>query len=80
MYRQGKGCTTIGRMIGVHSSQVQRWVNLYNVSGAEGLSSHNRHVPVEKKKAVVREVLGKCLSCEQTALKYGVGRSSLAAG
>lgn len=78
MYRQGKGCTTIGRMIGVHASQVQRWVNLYNVSGAEGLSSHNRHVPVKKKKAVVREVLGKCLSCEQTALKYGVGRSSLA--
>lgn len=78
MYRQGKGCTTIGRMIGMHSSQVQRWVNLYNANGAEGLSSHNRYVPVEKKKAVVREVLGKCLSCEQTALKYGVGRSSLA--
>ena len=78
MYRQGKGCTTISRMIGMHSSQVQRLVNLYNANGAEGLSSHNRYVPVEKKKAVVREVLGKCLSCEQKALKYGVGRSSLA--
>jgi transposase-like protein len=33
---------------------------------------------IRPKKTVVREVLGKCLSCEQTALKYGVGRSSLA--
>ena len=78
MYRRGKGSTAIGRELGVHQSQVQRWVNLYNASGAEGLSSHNRHVPVEKKKEVVREVLDKCLSCEQTALNHGVGRSSLA--
>lgn len=78
MYRRGKGCTTISRMLGVHTSQVQRWVNLYNANGGASLLSHNRQVPVEKKKAVVREVLGKCLSCEQTALKYGVGRSSLA--
>lgn len=78
MYRRGKGSTAIGRKLGVHQSQVQRWVNLYNANGAEGLSSHNRYVPVEKKKEVVREVLDKCLSCEQTALNHGVGRSSLA--
>lgn len=78
MYRQGKGCATIGRKLGVHKSQVQRWINLYNANGKACLSSHNRHVPVEKKKAVVLDVLGKCLSCEQAALKYCVGRSSLA--
>lgn len=78
MYRRGKGSSVIGRELGVSRSQVRRWVNQYKTNGAEVLSSHNRYVPVEKKKEFVREVLDKHLSCEQTALKHGVGRSSLA--
>lgn len=78
LYRTGKGSSTIGRLVSVSPSQVARWVNQYNKGGRGALCCKNRVVPDTLKKEAVKLVLEKGLSCEQTALECGIGRSSLA--
>lgn len=78
LYRSGKGSVTIGRKLGVSSSQVLRWVNLCNKDGKKSLSNRNRVVDQSRKIEAVRLVIEKGISCEQVAIEQDLGRSSVA--
>lgn len=78
LYKIGQSVLTIGRQLDVSASQVQRWYNLYERYGEEGLTNKNRVVKYEDKCKAVHKVLDKGLSCEHVALIYRYGRSSVA--
>lgn len=75
--KEGKPCTSVGRMLKVSVSQIDRWQKLFARHGEKGLTNRNRVVSYEKKCHLVKTVLIKGLSCEQVALKGGCGRSSV---
>lgn len=76
--KSGKGSSTIGRLLGVSSSQVLRWVNLYNKGGKKALCKVRKDVDLSTKAECVRMVIEKNYSCEQVFMRYNVGRSTLA--
>ena len=75
--KKGLATTSIGRMLNVNVSQINRWQSLYERHGEKGLTNRNRVVSYEKKCFLTRLVLEKGLSCEQVALDEGYGRSSV---
>ena len=78
LHRSGRGCCTIGRLLGVSASQVQRWLNLYNKGGKKALCSVRKEMDLSAKMECVKMVLEKNLPCEQVFMRYQVGRSTLA--
>jgi transposase len=78
LYNQGYGSTTIGKMLNVGDDQICSWLSRYH---SQGVDSYERRpytlLNPEQKELIVREVLGKLLSCGQASQKYGVSKSAV---
>lgn len=79
-YNQGYGCIIISssQRLGISERQVSRVINQYHELGDCCLVKRPyQYYRNEFKVDIVKHVLEKCLSCEQVALRYGVGISTL---
>lgn len=78
LYRSGVGSDSVGRELGVSKDQILRWVKIYGLRGASGLSKQSYfQFSASLKAEIVRCVLEKSVSCDAAALKYGVSRSAV---
>ena len=77
-YQSGYSCRGIGQELGIPYRRITEWLNQYRTNGFIGLPSRScRRYPIDLKQSAVREVLENSLSCEVSALKYGVSTTAV---
>ena len=78
LYEQGYGSTFIAMQLNVGRREVCRWVKRHQYLGDRWLEKQTYpKLTIEFKQNVVRQVLEKCLSCEDVALQNGVSESAV---
>lgn len=78
LYEQGYGSTTIAHQLDVTNSEVNHWVVRYRHLGDKWLEKQrNTKATPWFREDLVRQVIEKCLSCEQVALENGVSLSAV---
>lgn len=77
-YKSGYSCRGTGKELGIPYRRIAEWLNQYRTHGFIGLPSRSLHrYPLDLKQSAVREVLEDSLSCEVSALKYGVSTTAV---
>jgi len=78
---RGMGQKTVGRLFGVHTSMVRKWLDQYQLEGEAGLEARERHrsYAYSFKKKVLQAVLDEGISHREAAKRFRIHTTSLIA-